>query len=104
MSDSTLASKLSNRIRGTVVPVLAMFEESRALDDTAIADYVAFLTQSGVGTLICTFGTSRYDVLTADEMLRVNRIVSEAANGLATVVVTTPGAGPTSQAIDKTLR
>ncbi len=100
MPDSTLASILSNRIRGTVVPVLAMFEQSGALDETAIADYVEFLTDSGVGTLMCTVGTSRYDVLTAEEMLRVNRIVSEAAKGVASVIVTTSGFGPTTQAIE----
>lgn len=100
IGDSLLGGEFASRVVGTVVPVLAMFEENGALDETATADYVEFLIGSGVGTIMCTVGTSRYDVLTAPEMLRVNQIVAQAARKRANVIVTTPSIGPTVQAVE----
>ena len=100
MSDNSRGKQFSSRVIGTVVPVLAMFRQDGALDETAIADYVEFLIGAGVGTLMCTVGSSRYDVMTATEMLRVNQIVAQTAAGRAVVIVTTPSNGPTSQAVD----
>jgi dihydrodipicolinate synthase/N-acetylneuraminate lyase len=100
MVDTSLKPRFCDGVIGTVVPVLAMFKESGSLDEQAIADYVEFLIDSGVDTLMCTVGTSRYDVLTAPEMMLVNRIVAQTANGRATVIVTTPSTGPTDQAVD----
>ena len=100
MIDKTRGARFSRRVVGTVVPVLAMFRQDGALDETAISDYVEFLIGSGVSTLMCTVGSSRYDVLTVPEMLRVNRVVSQASAGRAVVIVTTPSTGPTSQAVE----
>ncbi len=96
---TSLQSQFHDRVNGTVVPVLAMFTENGSLDEEAISSYVEFLIGSGVQTLMCTVGTSRYDVLTADEMMRVNAIVAQTAKGRATVIVTTPSIGQTGQAI-----
>lgn len=100
MTDSSRGARFSRRVVGTVVPVLAMFRQDGAIDEQAIADYVEFLIGSGVGTLMCTVGSSRYDVLTVPEMLRVNRVVSQTSAGRAVVIVTTPSIGPTRQAIE----
>jgi len=100
MTDDKLASRFAGRVVGTVVPVLAMFTEAGDLDEAAISNYVEFLIGSGVGTIMCTVGTSRYDVLTVAEMKRVNQIVAQTANQRAIVIVTTPSTGPTSQAIE----
>ncbi|HUU73023.1 MAG TPA: dihydrodipicolinate synthase family protein [Burkholderiales bacterium] len=100
MMDKNKAARLSSRVVGTVVPVLAMFRQDGMLDETAISEYVEYLVGAGVGTLMCTVGSSRYDVLTVPEMLRVNRIVAQTAVGRAVVIVTTPSTGPTSQAIE----
>jgi dihydrodipicolinate synthase/N-acetylneuraminate lyase len=67
MVKSGLKSRLCDRVIGTVVPVLAMFEESGSLDEKAISSYVEFLIGSGVQTLMCTVGTSRYDVLSVPD-------------------------------------
>ncbi|UCH49811.1 MAG: dihydrodipicolinate synthase family protein [Betaproteobacteria bacterium] len=100
MAEPGAGIEFSNAVRGVVVPILAMFDSSGSLDEPAIAEYVEFLINSGVSTLMCTVGTSRYDVLTVPEMLRVNEIVTKAADGRATVIVTTPSTGPTTQAIE----
>jgi len=100
MVKTGLNSRFCDRVNGTVVPVLAMFTESGSLDENAISSYVEFLIEAGVQTLMCTVGTSRYDVLTVPEMMQVNKIVAQTANGRATVIVTTPSTGPTGQAID----
>lgn len=100
MAESAAGIGFFNKVRGVVVPVLAMFEQSGPLDEQAISDYVEYLIGCGVTTLMCTVGTSRYDVLTVPEMLRVNEIVAQTAGGRATVIVTTPSTGPTAQAID----
>lgn len=100
MTDNSKGARFCRRVTGTVVPVLAMFHKDGSLDETAIADYVEHLIGAGVGTLMCTVGSSRYDVLTAPEMLRVNRIVAKTTAGRASVIVTTPSTGPTSQAIE----
>ncbi len=100
MTDMTRGARFSRRVVGTVVPVLAMFRQDGALDESAIADYVEFLIGSGVNTLMCTVGSSRYDVLTVAEMLQVNRVVARTSAGRAVVIVTTPSTGPTSQAAE----
>ena len=79
MVTTSLKSRFCDRVNGTVVPILAMFTESGSLDEKAISSYVEFLIGSGVQTLMCTVGTSRYDVLTAPEMMRVNKIVTQTA-------------------------
>lgn len=100
MVKSGLKSGFSDRVIGTVVPVLAMFKESGSLDEKAISSYVEFLIGCGVQTLMCTVGTSRYDVLSVPEMMLVNKVVTQTAKGRATVIVTTPSIGPTDQAVD----
>ena len=73
MSDNSRGKQFSSRVIGTVVPVLAMFRQDGALDETAIADYVEFLIGAGVGTLMCTVGSSRYDVMTATALGKQGR-------------------------------
>lgn len=93
------ALEFSQRIQGPVFPVLALFNENDSLDEQGIADYVEFLISQNVKNIMCTVGTSRYDVLTTDEMMRVNQIVVEATAKRAATIVTTPSYGPTSLAI-----
>lgn len=95
-----LAKDFANKVRGPVVPILTMFNASGEIDERAIGDYVEFLIEAGVGTLMCTVGTSRYDVLTTAEMLRVNAIAASAARRRAVVIATTPSTGPTVQAVE----
>ncbi len=93
------AADFSRRVQGPVFPILTLFNVDGSIDETGIAAYVEFLIAQGAKNLMCTVGTSRYDVMTPDEMLRVNELVVKAAAGRAIVMVTTPSYGPTSQAI-----
>jgi len=94
------AEQFSKRVQGPVFPILTLFNENGSIDEAGIIKYVDFLIEQGAKNLMCTVGTSRYDVLTVDEMLRVNEIVVKTAAKRAVVIVTTPSTGPTSQAID----
>lgn len=96
---TSLAAQFSQRVQGPVFPILTLFNKDGTVDETGIADYVEFLISQGVKNVMCTVGTSRYDVLTTDEMMRVNQIVVEATAKRAVTMVTTPSCGPTSSAI-----
>lgn len=96
---SSMAARFSERVQGPVFPILTLFNADGSIDEQGIANYVEFLISQGAKNLMCTVGTSRYDVMTAKEMLRVNELVVKAAAGRAVVMVTTPSYGPTSQAI-----
>lgn len=97
---SNQAEQFSKKIVGPVFPILTLFNEDGTIDKTGIKNYVNFLIAEGAKNLMCTVGTSRYDVMTTEEMLEVNQLVVEAAAKRAYVIVTTPSFGPTSQAIE----
>jgi dihydrodipicolinate synthase/N-acetylneuraminate lyase len=92
--------KFFEQVRGPVFPIPIPFRESGDVDYDGLRRYVEFLLGHGAVTLMVTVGTSRFDVLTIEEMKKVNEVVAETANGKAIVIVTTPTKGPTSQAID----
>ena len=96
---SSKAEQFSKHIQGPVFPILTLFNEDGSIDEAGMINYVDFLIGQGAKNLMCTVGTSRYDVMTADEMLQANEIVVKAAAKRAVVIVTTPSTGPTSQAI-----
>ncbi len=87
-------------VKGPVFPIPIPFNEHGAIDYQGLGRYVEFLLGHGAATIMVTVGTSRFDVLTIDEMKKVNQVVAETVQGKATVIVTTPPKGPTSQAID----
>lgn len=97
---SSKAEQFSKRVQGPVFPILTLFNEDGSIDEAGMVKYVDYLIDQGAKNLMCTVGTSRYDVMTAAEMLRVNELVVKAAAGRAVVMVTTPSTGPTSQAME----
>ena len=92
--------KFLEQIKGPVFPIPIPFSESGAVDYDGLRRYVDFLLAQGAATVMVTVGTSRFDLLTIEEMKKVNEVVAQTANGKAIVIVTTPTKGPTSQAID----
>ena len=93
------AEQFSKKIRGPVFPILTLFNNDGSIDKEGIKNYVNFLIAEGAKNLMCTVGTSRYDVMTTEEMLEVNKLVVDAVAKRAYVIVTTPSFGPTTQAI-----
>ncbi|KPA10242.1 Dihydrodipicolinate synthetase [Candidatus Magnetomorum sp. HK-1] len=97
---SSTQKKFLDKIKGPVFPIPTPFMEDGSIDYSCLKDYVKFLVKSGAKTLLVTVGTSRFNVLTIDEMKRVNHTVVESANGNCMVIVASPATGPTKQAID----
>lgn len=85
-------------VHGPVFPVPVPFVEDGGVDLDGLAGYVRHLVGAGVQTLMTTIGTSRFALLTVEEMRAVNETVVQAAAGRAAVIVTTPPAGPLAQA------
>ena len=94
-------SELRSRIRGPVFPVPVPFKETEDVDYYALEQYVQFLVSNGAPVIIATVGTSRFNLLTDDEMLEVNRVIARAAGENAIAVAAGPGpmAGSTRQNI-----
>ncbi|SDK78872.1 4-hydroxy-tetrahydrodipicolinate synthase [Maridesulfovibrio ferrireducens] len=86
-------------IKGPVFPILTAFDESGDVDFLSIEKYVEFLISSGCKNLMVTVGTSRFNLLTEQEMLDVNSCVVHAAAGKAFTIVTTGPLGSERSAI-----
>lgn len=97
---SELKQKFLKNVKGPVFPIPTPFTEDGHVDYQGIETYVQFLLEKKARTLMVTVGTSRFDVLTVDEMKKVNETVVKAIRGHAVTMVTTPTYGPTSQAVD----
>lgn len=97
---SELKKAFLKKVQGPVFPIPTPFTETGHVDYQGIETYVQFLLEKRVRTLMVTVGTSRFDVLTVDEMKKVNKRVVQAVQGKAVTIVTTSTKGPTMQAID----
>jgi len=85
------------KIEGPVYPIPAAFTQNYSLDTRSIAQYVEFLVSSGAKIILATVGTSRFNLLTNDEILVFNKTLIEAVNGRATVIAATPLVGWTGE-------
>jgi dihydrodipicolinate synthase/N-acetylneuraminate lyase len=97
---SEIKQKFLEHVKGPVFPIPTPFTKKGDVDYEGLRQYVEFLLSQGARTVMVTVGTSRFDVLTIEEMKKVNETVAQTAKGKAIVIVTTPTKGPTSQAID----
>ena len=95
-----IKQKFLEHVKGPVFPIPTPFTENGDVDYEGLRRYVEFLLSQDARTVMVTVGTSRFDVLTVEEMKKVNETVAKIAKGRAIVIVTTPTKGPTSQAID----
>ncbi|HEG43164.1 MAG TPA: dihydrodipicolinate synthase family protein [Phycisphaerales bacterium] len=82
---------LRARIRGPVFPIVVPFDRNEDVDYESLTGYVKFLVDNGAKNLLLTVGTSRYNLLTDMEMLKVNETVANAACGNALVIAAGPG-------------
>lgn len=94
-----LKKQFIDNVRGPVFPIPTPFTENGDVDYAALKSYVEFLIDAGAQTIMVTVGTSRFDLLSTDEMLMVNETVVKTVHGRAVTIVTTPTTGPTSQAV-----
>lgn len=88
-----------DKITGPVIPLPTPFTASYEVDYRALDGYVRFLADSGIRNVMTTVGTSRFSLLTEEEVKKVNETVVRAAAGKIITIVANPQVGSTSKAI-----
>lgn len=83
--------QLKNKLQGPVFPVPVPFKESEEVDFQALEQYVDMLAQHDVPAIMATVGTSRYNLLTREEMLAVNETIASVASGRSMTIAAGPG-------------
>lgn len=89
-----------DRIKGTVIPLPVPFNKDASVDYEGMRKYVDFLATNGIETVMTTVGTSRFNLLTTEEIKKINEAVVEAAAGRLTTIVANPPVGSTQHAIE----
>ncbi len=91
---------LKAAIRGPVFPIPTPFTPTDyAVDHQALHSYVDFLVNAGAPVILVTVGTSRFNLLTTDEMMSVNETVVKAVNKRTVVIA----AGPLQASLQQNL-
>lgn len=90
--------QLKHGLSGPVYPILTPFSDndSRSVDLPALSRYVGKLVDAGVGAVMTTVGTSRFNLLSNDEIKLVNETVAKAADGRCVTILAGPQTGDTS--------
>ncbi|HLG02695.1 MAG TPA: dihydrodipicolinate synthase family protein [Bacteroidia bacterium] len=91
---------MGKEITGTVIPLPTPFNKNYEVDYGSLYNYVKFLIESGIKTVMTTVGTSRFNLLTEEEVKKVNETVVKAAGGRIVTIVANPQVGGTSKAIE----
>lgn len=92
---------LRSKLEGPVFPIPTPFTAGGgAVDHDALAKYVDFLAGAGVTALMSTVGTSRFNLLSMDEMKAVNTTIAKAAKGRCIVILAGPMTGGTDVHVD----
>jgi 4-hydroxy-tetrahydrodipicolinate synthase len=91
---------LRHKLEGPVFPILTPFTADGAVDHAALAKYVDFLAGAGIPALLSTVGTSRFNLLTNDEIKAVNTTIAKAVAGRCIVILAGPPAGTTAVNLD----
>lgn len=95
-----MKNKYLDEIRGTVIPLPTPFNANESVDHESLTSYVKFLVDNGIPNVMTTVGTSRYNLLSADEIKAVNETVVKAANGKTKTIVANPPFGRQADAVD----
>lgn len=95
MSDFS-SQQIRSELEGPVFPILTPFTETGEVDHAALEAYVAFLVSAGAKTILTTVGTSRFNLLSEQEIRAVNRTAMRAA-GTDTIKI---AAGPMTGSLD----
>ncbi len=92
--------ELTGSFSGPVIPLPTPFDQDYNVDYASLDSYVRFLVDGGIPAVMTTVGTSRFNLLTVDEMLKINETVVAAAEGKTKTIVSTPMTGSTRQCIE----
>ncbi|HEX9879001.1 MAG TPA: dihydrodipicolinate synthase family protein [Candidatus Binatia bacterium] len=88
------------RLCGPIYPIPVAFKEDFSLDCDGVARYVEFLNSHNVRSVMVTAGTSRLNLLTEDEVRRLNEVVVEANGGRAVSIAANPMTGGVGKAVE----
>ena len=88
LSTSTHSSAF---LTGPVFPITIPFSEDQSVDYNSLHSYCTYLVDHGAKNLLVTVGTSRFNLLTRNEMLRVNQTVASVGNENTSIIVSGPG-------------
>lgn len=89
-----------NQIRGTVIPLPTPFNADESVDHESLTKYVNFLADNGIQNVMTTVGTSRFNLLSANEIKAVNETVVKASGGRMNTIVANPPFGRQQDAIE----
>jgi dihydrodipicolinate synthase/N-acetylneuraminate lyase len=89
-----------DKVIGPVIPLPTPFNKEYEVDYAALDRYVRFLVDNGIRNVMTTVGTSRFSLLTEEEVKKVNETVVKAAAGRAVTIVANPQVGGTAKAIE----
>ena len=78
-------------IRGPVYPIPVPFKYNESVDLRALEYYCDYLVGQGACNLLLTVGTSRYNLLTRQEMMDINRCVAAFSSHEVCCIVSGPG-------------
>jgi len=92
--------KSPDAITGPVIPLPTPFNSKYEVDYDSLGSYVKFLADAGIRNVMTTVGTSRFSLLTDEEVKKVNETVVRAAEGRMVTIVANPQVGGTARAID----
>jgi 4-hydroxy-tetrahydrodipicolinate synthase len=90
---------MQNKVTGPVVPLPVPFESNGSVDYGALKEYVSFLRDRGIKTVMTTVGTSRFNLLNMDEIKKVNETVVAAAGDDVITIVANPSHGSLADAL-----
>ena len=85
--------QIRSGLSGPVFPILTPFNESGGVDHDALACYVKFLVSAGASTIMTTVGTSRFNLLSEEEIRAVNATVAGATSANAITIAAGPMTG-----------
>lgn len=77
-------------LEGPVFPIITPFDSAYNLDLKATGKYVDFLVNSGAQTIMTTVGTSRFNLLSNEEIIDLNTVVSDRTKDSALSIVSGP--------------
>lgn len=89
-----------NLIQGPVIPVPTPFNKDESIDYAGLEKYVSFLADAGIPAAMTTVGTSRYGLLSWDEIKKTNEALVKGCKGKMQAIVANPPSGGIQAAID----
>lgn len=87
-------------VSGPVIPLPTPFTREYSVDYAAMENYVSFLAGAGIKNVMTTVGTSRYNLLSDEEIMQLNKAVVNAGKGKLVTMVANPPVGSLARAVD----